>query len=87
MKGKLFTPEKAFSIGLFLLGLAFKCFGDLLRAPAKSSEFYLSLTLFIFFLFFGTLSLGLYIGFAIAERNIARNMGKSKEKDVDQQSP
>jgi hypothetical protein len=81
MKGKLFTLEKApfLAIGLFFIGLAFRYFEDLRKALPQSEDFYHSFTLFAIFLFIGTLSIGLYIGFLIAEKNIDRNMEKNKE--------
>jgi hypothetical protein len=81
MKGKLFTMEKApfLAVGLFFIGLAFRYFEDLRKAPPQSEDFYHAFTLFAIFLFIGTLSIGLYFGFIIAERNIGRNMEKDKE--------
>lgn len=80
MKYKLFTLEKApfLAVGLFFLGLAFRYFEDLRKAPPQSDDFYHALTLSVVFLGVGTLSIGLYIGFIIAERNIARNLEKTK---------
>jgi hypothetical protein len=80
MKGKLFTLEKApfLAVGLFSLGLAFRYFEDLRKAPPKSEDFYHAFTLFIIFLFAGSILLGLYFGFIIAERNITRNLEKNK---------
>lgn len=80
MKGKLFTLEKApfLAIGLFFLGLAFRYFEDLRKAPPKTDDFYHALTFSITFLAIGMLSLGLYIGFVIAEKNITRNLEKNK---------
>jgi hypothetical protein len=77
---KLFTLEKApfLAVGLFFLGLAFRYFEDLRKAPPQSDDFYHALTFSVIFLGIGTLSIGLYIGFIIAERNIARNLEKTK---------
>jgi uncharacterized protein YneF (UPF0154 family) len=79
MKGKLFTLEKApfLAIGLFFLGLAFRYFEDLRKTPPQSDDFYHALTFSVAFLGIGTLSIGLYIGFIIAERNITRNLEKT----------
>ena len=86
MNGKLFTLEKApfLAVGLFFIGLAFRYFEDLRKAPPQSDDFYHAFTLFAIFLFIGTLSIGLYIGFIIAERNIGRNMDRNKEEDANQ---
>lgn len=80
MKGKLFTLEKApfLAVGLFFLGLAFRYFEDLRKAVPKTDDFYHALTFSITFLAIGTLSIGLYIGFIIAEKNITRNLEKNK---------
>lgn len=80
MKYKLFTLEKApfLAIGLFFLGLSFRYFEDLRKAPPQSDDFYHALTFSVVFLGIGTLSIGLYIGFIIAERNITRNLEKTK---------
>ena len=80
MKGKLFTLEKApfLAIGLFFLGLAFRYFEDLRKAPPKTDDFYHALTFSITFLAIGIFSIGLYLGFIIAEKNIARNLEKNK---------
>jgi hypothetical protein len=80
MKGKLFTLEKApfLAIGLFFLGLAFRYFEDLRKTPPQSNDFYHALTFSVVFLAIGALSIGLYTGFIIAERNITRNLDKTK---------
>ena len=80
MKSKLFTLEKApfLAVGLFFIGLAFRYFEDLRKALPKSEDFYHAFTLFIIFLFAGSILIGLYFGFIIAERNIARNLEKTK---------
>jgi hypothetical protein len=80
MKSKLFTLEKApfLTVALFSYSLAFKYFEDLRRAIPKSPEYDHAFTLFVIFLFSGTLSIGLYIGFLISERNIAKNLEKNK---------
>lgn len=80
MKGKLFTLEKSpfLAVGLFSIGLAFRYFEDLRKALPKSDDFYHAFTLFIFFLFAGSILIGLYFGFIIAERNISRNLERKK---------
>jgi hypothetical protein len=80
MKGKLFTLEKApfLAIGLFFLGLTFRYFEDLRKAPPQSDDFYHAFTFSITFLAIGMLAIGLYIGFIIAEKNITRNLEKNK---------
>lgn len=84
MKGKLFTLEKApfLAVGLFFIGLAFRYFEDLRKAPPHSDDFYHAFTLFVIFLCVGTLSIGLYIGFTIAEKNIGRNKEKAKKESA-----
>ncbi|OQP50514.1 hypothetical protein A4H97_01355 [Niastella yeongjuensis] len=86
MKSKLFTLEKApfLALGLFFSGLAFRYFEDLRKAVPHSDDFYHAFTLFVIFLCIGTLSIGLYIGFTVAEKNIGRNMEKSKEDNTNQ---
>jgi uncharacterized protein YneF (UPF0154 family) len=42
------------------------------------SFFYHAFTLFIIFLFAGSILIGLYFGFIIAEKHIARNLEKNK---------
>jgi hypothetical protein len=86
MKGKLFTLEKApfLAVGLFFIGLAFRYFEDLRKAPPHSDDFYHAFTLFVIFLCIGTLSIGLYFGFTIAEKNIGRNMEKNKDDGSNQ---
>jgi hypothetical protein len=80
MKSKLFTLEKApfLTIALFSYSLTFKYFEDLRKALPKTAEADHAFTLFIIFLIIGSLALGLYIGFIIAERNIDRNLQKTK---------
>jgi hypothetical protein len=80
MKYKQFTLEKApfLAVGLFFLGLAFRYFEDLRKAPPHSDDFYHALSFSVVFFGIGTLSIGLYIGLIIAERNIARNLEKTK---------
>ena len=80
MKGKLFTLEKApfLTIALFFLGLTFRYFEDLRKVLPKNAEADHALTLSFIFFFAGTLSIGLYIGFIIAEKNITRNLEKNK---------
>lgn len=80
MTVKLFTLEKApfLAVGLFFLGLTFRYFEDLRKASPQSDDFYHALTFSVVFLAIGALSIGLYIGFIIAERNIARNLEKTK---------
>ena len=89
MKSKLFTLEKApfLAVGLFFVGLAFRYFEDLRKAPPQSGDFYHAFSLFVIFLCVGTLSIGLYIGFIIAEKNIGRNMEKSKEDSTNEPPP
>jgi hypothetical protein len=83
MKRKVFTVERPpfLTIALFFLGLAFGCYKDFRKALPQSADFNFALTLLIIFLVFGTLSIGLYIGFIIAERNIDRNLQKTKGTD------
>ncbi len=78
MKGKLFTLEKApfLAVGLFSLGLAFRYFEDLCKALPKSEDFYHAFTLFVIFLCIGSILIGLYFGFIIAERHIALQPGE-----------
>ena len=80
MKDKLFTLEKApfLTIALFSYSLAFKYFEDLRKAIPKSPEYEHAFSLFIIFLITGTLSIGLYVGFLIAEKNISKNLDKNK---------
>jgi formate-dependent nitrite reductase membrane component NrfD len=80
MKSKLFTLEKApfLTIALFSYSLTFKYFEDLRKAIAKTAEADHAFTLFIIFLFIGSIALGLYIGFIIAEKNVTRNLEKTK---------
>jgi hypothetical protein len=82
MKGK-FTLEKApfLTVALFSYSLTFKYFEDLRKALPKSAEADHAFTLFIIFFFIGTLSLGFYIAFIIAERNVAKNTEKTQEKE------
>jgi hypothetical protein len=70
---QIFTLEKApfLAIGLFFIGLSFRYFEDLRKAAPKSDDYYHAFNLFVIFLCIGTLSIGLYIGFTIAEKNIA----------------
>ncbi len=86
MKSKLLTLEKApfLALGLFFIGLTFRYFEDLRKAPPHSNDFYHAFTLFVIFLCVGTLSIGLYIGFIIAEKNVGRNMEKSREENASQ---
>lgn len=83
MKSKLFTLEKApfLTIALFCLGLTFRYFEDLRKVLPKNAEAAHALTLSSIFFFVGTLSIGLYIGFLIAEKNISRNLEKKKVPD------
>jgi hypothetical protein len=83
MKGKLFTLEKApfLTIALFSYSLTFKYFEDLRKALPKTAEADHAFTLFIIFLIIGSIALGLYIGFIIAERNIARNLEKKQKRE------
>lgn len=80
MKSKLLTLEKApfLTIALFFLGLTIKYFEDLRKVLPKNAEADHALTLSSIFFFVGTLSIGLYIGFIISERNITRNLEKNK---------
>jgi hypothetical protein len=80
MKSKLFTLEKApfLTVALFSYSLTFKYFEDLRKALPKTAEADHAFGLFIIFLIIGSLALGLYIGFIIAERNIDRNLQKTK---------
>jgi hypothetical protein len=83
MKSKLFTLEKApfLTIALFSYSLTFKYFEDLRKALPKTAEADHAFTLFIIFFFTGTLALGFYIAFIIAERNISRNMEKKQRSE------
>ena len=65
--------EKALflAIGLPSLFASLRYYEDLRKATPKSEDFYHAFKLFVVFLFIGTLSIGLYIGFTIAENNIA----------------
>jgi hypothetical protein len=83
MKSKLFTLEKApfLTIALFSYSLTFKYFEDLRKALLKTAEAEHAFALFILFLIIGSLALGLYIGFIIAERNIDRNLQKTKRTE------
>ena len=80
MKNKLFTLEKApfLTVALFSYSLAFKYFEDFRKAILKSPEYDHAFSLFVIFLIIGTLSIGLYIGFLVAERNISKNIDKNK---------
>ena len=80
MKRKVFTIERPpfLTIGLFFLGLAFRYFEDLRKASPQSNDFYHALTFCIAFLAVGMLSLGLYMGLIISEKNITRNLEKNK---------
>lgn len=80
MQRKLFTLEKApfLTIALFSMGLAFRYFEDFRKAIAKSPEHEHAFSLFIVFLLVGALSIGLYIGFLISERNISKNIERNK---------
>lgn len=80
MNSKVFTLEKApfLAVGLFFLGLAFRYFEDLRKATLKSDDFYHALNFSVIFLAIGTLSIGLYLGIIISERNITRNLEKTK---------
>lgn len=85
MKRKVFTVERPpfLTIALFFLGLAFGCYKDFRKALPQSADFNFALTLLIIFLVFGTLSIGLYIGFIIAERNITRNLEKKQRTETE----
>jgi len=80
MKNNLFTFEKApfLTVALFSYSLTFKYFEDLRKALPKSMEADHAFTLFIIFLILGSLSAGLYVGFIIAERNISKNIDKTR---------
>jgi hypothetical protein len=86
MKGKLFTLEKApfLAVGLFFIGLAFRYFEDFRKTFPPSADFYHAFTLFVIFLVLGIFSIGLYSGFTIAERNITRNLEKSKPDQAEE---
>jgi len=78
MKSKLFTLEKApfLTIGVSPIIASFRYYEDLRKTipPVADHAF----TFFIIFLVIGILSIGLYIGFFISERNITRNLEKNK---------
>jgi hypothetical protein len=80
MKGKLFTLEKApfLTLGVSPLIAAFRYYEDLRKAVPPNDDFYHAFTFFLIFLVIGIFSIGLYIGFFISERNIARNLEKTK---------
>jgi hypothetical protein len=80
MKTKLFTLEKApfLAVGLFFIGLAFRYFEDLRKAPPHSDDFYHAFSLFVIFLCVGSALIGIYIGIIITERNVTRNLEKIK---------
>jgi hypothetical protein len=80
MKGKLFTLEKSLflTIGLPSLFTSLRYYEDLRKAIPKTSDYYHYFSLFILFLIIGTLSIGLFIGLFVAERNITRNLEKNK---------
>jgi hypothetical protein len=85
MKGKLFTLEKPpfLAVGLFFIGLAFRYFEDLRKAPPHSDDFYHAITLFIIFLFVGPALIGIYIGITITERNVTRNLEKIENEQAE----
>ena len=80
MKSKVFTLEKApfLTLGVSPLIAAFRYYEDLRKAVTPTDDFYHAFTFFLIFLVIGIFSIGLYIGFFISERNIARNLEKSK---------
>ena len=80
MKGKLFTLEKApfLTLGVSPLIAAFRYYEDLRKAVPPTDDFYHAFTFFLIFLVIGIFSIGLYIGFFVSERNIARNLEKNK---------
>jgi hypothetical protein len=81
MKGKLFTLEKPpfLTIASTSFSLTFKYFEDLRKALPRSEEYSHAFTLFTIFLVLGTLAIGLYIGFTVSEKNVARNVEKNKK--------
>jgi hypothetical protein len=81
---KTFEKAPFLAIALFSYSLAFRYFEDLRKALPKSEDFYHAFTLFIIFLFAGSILIGLYFGFIIAERNITRNLEKNKEGQRDE---
>jgi hypothetical protein len=85
MKGKLFTLEKApfLTLGVSPLIAAFRYYEDVRKAVPPTDDFYHAFTFFLIFLVIGIFSIGLYIGFFISERNIARNLEKSKAAQGD----
>lgn len=80
MKGKLFTLEKApfLTLGVSPLIASFRYYEDLRKAAPPNADYHHAFTFFILFLVIGIFSIGLYIGFTISERNIARNLEKTK---------
>lgn len=86
MKGKLITLEKApfLAVGLFFIGLAFRYFEDLRKAPPHSDDFYHAFGLFVIFLCVGLVLIGIYIGIIITERNVTRNQEKIKSDQTEE---
>ena len=80
MKSKLFTLEKApfLTLGVSPLIAAFRYYEDLRKAVPPTGDFHHAFTFFLIFLVIGIFSIGLYIGFFVSERNIARNLEKTK---------
>ena len=80
MKGKLFTLEKApfLTLGVSPIIAAFRYYEDLRKAAPPSNDYHHAFTFFLLFLVIGIFSIGLYIGFYVSERNIARNLEKTK---------
>lgn len=80
MKNKLSTLERGIflTIGLPSLFQCIRFYEDLRKAVLKSPDYYHYFSWFIFLLVVGTLFVGLFIGSFITERNIARNLEKTK---------
>jgi hypothetical protein len=80
MKTKLFTLEKApfLTLGVSPLIASFRYYEDLRKAAPPNPDYYHAFTFFILLLVVGIFSIGLYIGFYISERNISRNLEKTK---------
>jgi hypothetical protein len=80
MKTKLFTLEKApfLTLGVSPLIASFRYYEDLRKAAPPNPDYHHAFTFFILLLVVGIFSIGLYIGFYISERNISRNLEKTK---------
>jgi len=78
MKSKLFTLEKApfLTIGVSPLIASLRYYEDLRKAIPPGADH--AFTFFLIFLAIGILSIGLYLGFFISEKNITRNLEKNK---------